>query len=314
MVLENIPQRPIFHIGYHKTATTWFQKSVWPAATSHEFIERKRARSAFLDDPGLCFDHERALATLQRHGSNRAIAICEENLSGYIHNGGLHGLMGPEVARRIHRLFPNAQIVMFIRNQPDIIRATYCQYVSGGGTHGVSRYLFSHRFAHGALRYPYKAPGFSLAHFEFDRLIAFYDDLFGQENVHVYLFEELQRDPSALLARMERDLGVEFDHGAISQAGRNISMGRAALFLMRGVNLFTRQSVVDKTVILNIPGWHFVRHGVKAMIGRIPVLGRAGKRILDDTLLARIRGHYAASNRRLLHRRALPLEEYGYPL
>jgi hypothetical protein len=314
MKRESPLQRPIFHIGYHKTATTWFQKSVWPAATSHEFIGRKQARSALLDDPGLCFDEKRARAMLQRRGSNRAIVVCEENLSGYIHNGGLHGLMAPEAARRIHRLFPEAQIVVFIRNQPDIIRAAYCQYVSGGGTYGLSRYLFPHLHGHGALRYAYKAPGFSLSHFEFDRLIAFYDDLFGRGNVHVYLFEELQRDPKKLLARMEQDLGVEFDHAAISDASKNASMGRAALFIMRGVNLFTRQSVVDKTVVLDVPGWHFVRHGMKAMVGRIPVLGTAGKRLLSSAQLARIRSHYAAGNRRLIRRRGLPLEEYGYPL
>ncbi|MEZ5654547.1 MAG: hypothetical protein R3E04_01455 [Sphingobium sp.] len=302
--------RPIFHIGYHKTATTWFQKSVWPVSLSHAYVPRNKARAALLDEPGLHFDCDRARSLLNMAPDGRPIAVCEENLSGYIHNGGLHGLMAPEVARRIHLLSPDAQIVMFLRNQPDMIRATYAQYVSGGGTYGLKRYLMSHNHVQGALHYPYKAPGFSFAHFEYDRLVAFYDDLFGRENVHVYLFEEL-REPG-FFERMEEDLSARFDHDAINPSAKNRSLGRMGLLLMRGVNLFTRQSVVNKHVIANIPGWHFVRHGVKALIGALP--GRGGKLSVGAALSDRIACHYAPSNRRLAKMRDLPLSQHGYPL
>lgn len=304
--------RPIFHIGYHKTATTWFQKSVWPAATSHAYVPRSRARAALLDEPGLHFDPERARGLLDMAPDARPIVVCEENLSGYIHNGGLHGLLAPEAARRIKALFPDARILIFLRNQPDVIRATYAQYVSGGGTHGLKRYLFPHDHVQGALRYPYKAPGFSFAHFEYDRLTGFYDALFGRENVHVMLFEMLRQGDA--LVRIEAELGVTFDRGRIDPAARNRSLGRAGLFLLRGVNLFTRQSVVDKRVLIDIPGWHLVRHGAKALFARIPGLGSGAPLALGAQIEAHVRSHYAESNRRLAALRDLPLAENGYPL
>lgn len=313
MLMRNTP-RPIFHIGYHKTATTWFQKSVWPAAVTHDYVPRADARSAFLDDPGFHFDPERASALLNAEARERPIAVCEENLSGYIHNGGLHGMIAPEVARRIAQLFPQAAIVLFIRRQPDMLRATYAQYVSGGGTHGPERYFFPHAHSQGALRYPYKAPGFSLAHFEYDRLIGFYDKIFGRENVHVYLFEDIHADSAGLLRRMEADLGLAFDHEAISHGKRNASLGWAGLLAMRCVNLFTRQSVVDKTVVLNVPGWQAVRHAAKAIVARTPYLRSTGRDVLGRRLTARISEHYGPSNQRLAELRALPLEKNGYPM
>ena len=306
--------RPIFHIGFHKTATTWFQKSVWPAAVSHHFVSRAQARAALLDEPGLCFDETRARKLLGGEGLNQPIAVCEETLSGYIHNGGMHGLLAPEVARRIHRLFPDAKIVIFLRSQPDLVRATYAQYVSGGGTHRPARYLYPHKNLQGALRYPYKAPFFNFEQFEFDRLIAYYDSLFGSENVHVYLYEELRHDQPALLERMERELGIEFDRDAIDTASRNVSLGAAGLAAMRAVNLFTRQSVVDKTVLVDIPGWQGVRHAAKALIGSMRLPGRRTAARLGRRIEAEIRLRYMASNQRLAALRDLPLEQCGYPM
>ena len=102
--------RPIVHIGYHKTATTWFQKSVWPSLESHDWIPRKVTQEALLNRPGMHFDPAEARRVLGFEGRTRPVVVSEENLSGYIHNGGLHGLLGPEMARRIHAVLPEPQI------------------------------------------------------------------------------------------------------------------------------------------------------------------------------------------------------------
>ena len=36
--------RPIVHIGYHKTATTWFQKHFYPCVRNARFVARERVR------------------------------------------------------------------------------------------------------------------------------------------------------------------------------------------------------------------------------------------------------------------------------
>lgn len=309
MVEITRPARPVVHIGYHKTATTWFQRRIWPAATSHEFVPRHQTQRALLSPSGLWFDPAAARAELGLEGCARPVLLSEENLSGYPHNGGLHGLIGPEVARRIRETLPDAQIVILIRNQRDIIRATYAQYVSGGGTWSLRRYLAGKAGSYGALTRAYKAPAFEWEHFAFDRLVAHYERLFGSESVHVYPYEWLEQ-PDAFLIRLRRDLGVVLPPGIERSHRANASLGRGALFALRCANLFTRQSVINKTTLIDLPGGQGLRHAAKWLLGLLP----SRRFVLPGDIVARIDSFYAESNRRLAERRRLPLAELGYPL
>jgi hypothetical protein len=289
--------RPIVHIGYHKTATTWFQRSVYPHATSHRWIPRDRAQAAFLDPPGMTFDPDRARALLMEGDDGRPLLLCEENLSGYIHNGGLHGFLPPAVAERIRAVLPDARIVIFVRSQVSMIAACYMQYVRGGGTHGVHRYLFPSLYLRGAYAQPFKVPRFSFDHFEYDRLVARYDALFGAENVHVYPFEDL-RDQQAMLARLEDELDLRLDRGRIAFDRPNASWTPSLLPAARFLNHFTARTVEDKDHVVHLPGFYVVRAGVLGGLSRI--VGRGRRRpLLGATLERWIEARFAASNERL---------------
>ena len=303
------PPRPIVHIGYHKTATTWFQGQVWPGATSHDYVARAVTQQALLAPPGMHFACADAAAALGLAERVRPVLLSEENLSGYPHNGGMHGLIGPEMARRIHAVLPDAQIVIFVRNQREIVRATYAQYVSGGGTWSLRRYLGGKAGRHGALTRSYKAPAFEWEHFAFDRLIAQYDALFGAASVHVYPYEWL-REPEAFLIRLRRDLGVTLPVGLETRPRANRSLGRGALLALRCANLFTRQSVVNKTTLIDLPGGQGLRHAAKWLIKLLP----SRPLRLPADIEAHIDAFYGESNARLAARRGLPLAALGYPV
>lgn len=303
--------RPIVHIGYHKTATTWFQDQLFPLAVSHQWVERKIVQHAFLAPPGLHFDPEQARRVLALGERRLPVLLSEENLSGYLHNGGLHGFLAPEIARRIASTLPDARIVIFIRNQFDICRASYSQYVSGGGTWNEDRYFDHAKTVHGALTRPWKAPVFEFEHFEFDRLVDHYDALFGADRVHVYLYEWM-RDRDALIDRLEADLGLAFRERPGSHRRSNESLGPAATASLRTANLFTRQSVANKDVLIDLPGGQALRHAAKFILRKLP--WQHGAQALDSRWQDRIATHYAESNRRLTARRALPLAKLGYPV
>ena len=303
---------PIVHIGYHKTATTWLQDELFPLAASHEFVPRKVTQTAFLAPPGLHFDAATAREVLGIAGRERPVLLSEENLSGYLHNGGLHGLVGPEMARRIHAALPDAQVVVFIRNQLDILRAAYAQYVSGGGTWGQARYFDSASRVRGALTRAWKAPVFEFEHFEFDRLIACYDALFGAERVHVYPYEWLS-DREALIARLQADLDLAFTGRPAAGKRSNPSLGSVSMALVRFANLFTRQSVVNKSWLVDLPGGQVLRHAAKRAARHVPFANRSPAR-LPDAVRERALALYAPGNRRLAEGRGLPLSALGYPL
>jgi hypothetical protein len=305
--------RPIVHIGFHKTATTWFQKQIYPRAESHRWIPRPLARKVLLEPDGLGFDASVARRMLYDPQDPRPVAMCEENFSGYIHNGGLHGLLAPEMARRIKATLPDALIVIMIRSQPEVIAASYVQYVRGGGTYGPRRYLFASRYCLGAFRHPYKAPRFAFGHFEYDRLVAYYDSLFGPENVLVLPYEALRYDPQGFLAQFLARTGLRLDAETVDRAPSNRSFGALTVWAGRGLGLFTARSVVDKYYILGIPGFYELRRVILKLLCRIDRRG-AGPAILGGRILVHIRSHYAASNRRLARLRPLDLENMGYPM
>lgn len=290
--------QPIVHIGYHKTATTWFQTSVYPTSPSHRWIPRRQVWRALLDPPGTRFDPVEAHDLLYEADDGRPVAICEENLSGYIHNGGLHGFLAPAVAKRIKAVLPDAKIVIFVRSQAQMIAACYAQYVRGGGTHGLDRYLFPERYHRGAQGKRFKIPRFSFDHFEYDRLVSIYDAHFGRENVHVYAYETM-REPAELLALMGTELAIEWDWDRLSFRRRNFSWNESLIPFARFLNRFTARTVEDKDFLLHIPGWYAARSVVLQGLALMSS-SRGGRFTLPARYLGWIEERYAASNQRLL--------------
>ncbi len=310
------PRLPsIVHIGYHKTATNWFQKVCYPAVTNAEYLHRKRARQAFLADSGLHFDPERAREALGLDRRRRVI-LCEEELSGNIHTGGLYGCFTREIARRIATVLPEAQVVIFVREQVDMIASAYKQYVKEGGTHGVNRYLHPGRYLPESGFQPAKAALFDFAHFDYAALVDHYDTLFGRERVQVFAYEDFRRDNRAFLEDYVRRLELDVDLDGLGDTRPNPPYGRGVLPLARLLNHFTYRDLLYKRCWLHLPLLYKLRGSLLERLDRLPGLGApvAPQRLLGRQNVALIRARYAESNRWLARRTGLALEAHGYAL
>lgn len=307
----------VLHIGYHKTATGWFQGTFYPAVRNVAYVDRRRVVDAFLTDPAFHFDPAEARRRLGLDAAEQSLAICEEELCGYPHNAGLAGFQAKETAVRLARTFPQAQVVIFVRRQPEMIAACYMQYVREGGTHGPRRYLFPHIYLRGAQDRMYKMPRFNFEQFEYDRLIAHYQALFGEERVHVFCYEAFRADPQSFLAGFAHRLGFEVDVRRLPTVRRaNPSYGPALLKLAQAVNLFSNRKVLDKTCLVHIPGWY---RGWKKLLKWANVTGLAGypfnpEQLLGNDIYFWIEDRYRDSNQRLDEMSNAPLSAYDYPL
>lgn len=307
--------RAIVHIGYHKTATTWFQKRFYPLVENARCIPRDEVRRAFLEDTAFNFDPARARERLAV-GLNETVTICEEGLSGYLHTGGLAGYLSKEMARRIKSVFPDADIVIFIRNQPSIITASYRQYVKGGGTHSLRRYLFAEDYLRGARGEIAKCPHFTFDHFEYAPLIAHYQELFGKERVHVFPYEAFRRAPAAFLEDFCSRLALEVDPEKLTQSASNRSYGLPTMWVVRFLNLLTNRTVFDKHYVIHVPYWYGLVRGVGEALNRLPGFNwfPGSEAFLGKRLAAWIAERYCRSNAAVETLTGLSLAEYGYPL
>src|SRR3546814_13566300 len=68
--------QPIIHIGFHKTATSWFQKSFYGASTSHRLVDRILVRKTFLG--GTAFDRSE-----ERRVGKECVSTCRSRWSPY---------------------------------------------------------------------------------------------------------------------------------------------------------------------------------------------------------------------------------------
>ncbi|CAM8659621.1 sulfotransferase [Sphingobium sp.] len=292
----------IVHIGYHKTGTTWFQDSFYPAIRNRRYIPRATVRAAFLDAGALHFDP--AAARRRLGDAPDDMILCEENLTGGLHNGGLAGNLSKDVADRIRRTLPDAQIVIFVRDPLSAIVSAWLQYVKGGGTFGLKRYLFGRDSLSPVAPERDEAPGFRLDHFDTIRLIAHYDALFGPDRVHVFRYEDFRADPRGFAAAYAARFGLDVDLAHIDWRARNPSLSRPLLWLARAMNLFTRRAVADKSWLIDIPGWYGVS---RRLLRRANASGRFGRPLathdlLDAALGDRLRAHFAPGEQLLAAR------------
>lgn len=306
--------RPLIHIGYHKTATKWFQKHFYPRVGNAEFVPREAVRSAFLEPTAFRFDPEQARNMLRCAGPGPI--LCEEGLSGYLHNGGLAGCLSKDVAYRLRQVFPEARIVIFIKSQPSVVAGSYEQYVRGGGTFPPRRYLFPKAWLRGARREIAKAPCFTFDHFEYVPLIEHYRALFGPENVHVFAYEAFRDDPASFLPSYCGLLDLEIDLEAVPMRRVNRSYGLAVLWLVRILNHLTCRAVQNKHYLLHIPFWYGFVRALGEGLNALPWIGRAPSpsRLLGADVKAWVEQRYWGSNRALMAATGLPLGDYGYPL
>jgi hypothetical protein len=302
----------IVHIGYHKTGTSWFQEQLYPLLTSHAYLPRRRVRRAFLFSHAFSFNPDDARQRLSLD-ENSPYVLCEEELSGSIWTGGHMGALSKELADRVRRVAPEAQVVIFVRNQVDMLASVYAQYIKRGGTHRPERLLFPAEHRRERWIKPFKVPLFCFEHFEYVGLIRHYRELFGADNVHVFAYEAFRQDPAGFVADFARRFGMTYDPDRVNFAPVNRSFRDRTMALARMLNHFTQRSVVDKRYLVSLPPkpikW------LPRWFNRTLLSGRtlAPEELLGEDILAFVRDTYGETNRLLAEETGLPLAAYGYP-
>jgi hypothetical protein len=308
---------PIVHIGYHKTATTWLQTHFFPSVRNYRFAGKAALESAILNEHALAYDPADARARLlQGETAPANVILSHEAFSGTPHVGGLQGFYPTGMAQRLRATLPESRIVVILRNQIDIVPTAYKQYVRVGGTHRIDRYIHAAERQMVGVHKPRKIPSFSLDHFNFDRLIGLYEELFGRERVHVFLYESFKHDPRAFLSDMAERLDFDVDVADLPLAAENVSFRRNTLAMARLLNHFTARNIPDKRCFLNVIPSHIVIRRLLDPINRTPLAGPKlrPRDLLTPRMQAEIESHYAPGNARLAARHGLPLKAYGYPV
>lgn len=286
----------IFHIGYHKTATSWMQQLLFtPEHGYRQLASHAEIFRHIVQPHGLHFE----AAAMQALITDRMAAlqpgevpvVSSEILSGHPFQGGHESDV---FAQRIKQIAPDAKILISIRNQMRILPSVYMQYVLRGGTMPYDL------FFEGTDEPGYF--GFTPRHFEYDLLVAHYQNLFGTENVVILTQESLQADMAQACQDLADRLGnTEFP--GLQKEARKVhaaSYPEYAAPVLRRIN-HLQASTLNPTPIVKLGTTpKGLYRGAGFLLKRPPLSSLfRGRRPVSDHVKRRFAGYYADSNQRL---------------
>lgn len=315
-------RQPIIHIGYNKTGSTWLQEEVFPLETlgfqsflsieDREHIYRSIVRQhAMTFDPQPILNYyEQALA--KTANKDLVPIFSNERLSGDPHSAGYDT---KELADRLHRMWPEARIILVIREQKSMLLSTYKQYIRAGGPRSLRSYFSPPE------RGSRRVPMFAFEYFAYDSLIRYYQSLFGKERVLVLPYEQLRKAPQAFVASILTFSGLPADPEQLRTLGFkrkiNAGYGPITLRLKRQIN----RIFIDNG--LNPGAWVALPYGAERRIVALlqqldrllPKAWRQGSEQRMKQFIAQsVKGRYATSNQQVEQLTGLDLGAFGYDL
>jgi hypothetical protein len=286
---------PVIHVGLHRTATTWWQQELFAAhpalalvndhvrpwrdpvlrslvAVSDRSFDAARTRAAWAVHPGRPGD-----------GDERVPVLSAERLSGHPFSGGVDALA---IAGRIVAAFPQARVVIGIREQVSWLVSLYGQMVREGYPGTIREFAFGSRW---------KGSGFGLDYLLLDRLVEAYLDGLGPARVLVVPVEDLRQDSDAVVARACRWWDVPAS--AVPPSGPvNPAPGAARREALRRVNLL-RRSEANPFPVADLFDAPLGRVAIRGLTAWYQRRGAPGLLAPEDE--EAVREHVAASNARL---------------
>jgi hypothetical protein len=299
--------RIAFHLGFHKTATTWFQREALPRHPAVGcFVPAAPMDSPFLVEilasPDRSFDPKRARELLEQRIAELAVpddgvvVLSAERLSGNAATGGYDAV---RIANRLAAVAPDAKVFWVVREQVSMLESEYRQLVREGSPAKLRNFI---QPAPGTRM----RVGFDPGQYEYDLLADAYARLFGPEQVRLFEFGALTADPAAFLDEVAAFLEIP-PWPALSpevlNARVNSSLPRRLMGTRRFMNHFERSGLNPFPVLAVRPVW---RAPLSALAGRLPP---PKKPFFDRATQDALRARYRASNQRLAERYGIAFAE-----
>lgn len=261
------------HIGYPKSASTALQTHLFAKHGSlyHLGAGSGGTVASYIDDDMMVdvevslrtekesvYQRSRTIANFERHFvkakelGKRAVGLSSESLSFTMH----HDIDTAQKAVRLQEIFGrDTRIIIVIRNQWDLLKSLYREYVLGGLHLDYAEFAYS---------IYYNQARSCLHDLNYTYTIQLYRQLFGDSNVLVVTFEDLQRSPDKVLGLIQQHLGIPVEVTRLPKA--NTREDDVFLETVRRLNCAVRpnhaRSVIEPIGAFRYPSYYEQRLGV----------------------------------------------------
>lgn len=314
MAMTRSFENMLVHVGLHKTGTTWLQKQVLAKGHTAQFWhcdDRPLMRSALVLPSYVFFDPDAAREAFspvisEATEAELPLVLSDEMLAGIpFHNRFGQGL----VMERVKAVFPGAKILITIREHVGLIHSAYGHYLRAGHTGSLEDFLAMPEASQGKLFRSILDWG----HYDYAKVLAFAERMFGQGEVMLAPMEWMTRDTPEFLARMETFTGYAWPSYSQDAARRKVNAAwtEPARRFVRHANRLESKDA----------RWRHKkgRWSANNMASRVSrwtprKFQERMKATALDYIRSEVGNYYAASNQEVAQRIGVDLGKYGYTL
>lgn len=314
----------LVHVGLHKTATSWLQDFYFPFTKNGFWVPPvdssirrpiKQIGHWFVGDEfGRLLDKSEfssskirsALSNLDCPAGLMPV-ISNERLAGHPLSNGFDRVV---IAQRIKEVFPQARILLTIREQNKIIMSNYMQYLRYGGWHEPEHFV--HPLSDG------RQPVLSLNFWNYSDLAGTYAKIFSKERVLVLPQEMLRSNVGDFVSRLAQFASVIPPVSINNLVEANPRRMHVSSYLLRRYSFLIMRSSANAfmpTVVPDRLGARIYR-ALRFIIDQVTpgfIEERVAKS-LQKRVDAKIGDFYLVSNRRLANSVSFDLASLGYRL
>lgn len=298
----------IFHLGFHKTGTSYLQAHVYPRISNYNTFSWGECDEIFrslITENVAFYSAEQTIKKwkeLEKEPELPSFFSYEEFM------GPLFYQSSPNLDTKVQRIkaLGIKKVILTLRNQLSMIDSIYRQYIQKGGVVRSSDFLDTN------LRI------FNRDYCNYGPIVQYLVREFGKENVLVLLHEELKENEQAFMAKIEAFGGIVLKEAKdeIKTSGRgvnrsisNLSVGFLRQFNHISYNHFKPSSLISKKLksrrMRNLLQNHLDPKLLSKFSNRKNFF-KAQKASLED--------YYRHGNRELATTFGLDLASYGYPV
>ena len=281
-------KRVIIHIGFHKTASTWLQKELFPKLLNVDYIDTEQTWNLFSEE--LLNNSIKKAKEIIDHSTNNTILFSDERIlssDNKIANS-------PEFLAQI---FPEAEIVIFVRNQLDKVVSNYSQFIKWGGKLKPDDFFKRPKGTRDRESHNYHQTLSSFRHF------------FENNKVHLFFYEEFSANQELFVNNFLNELKLEYSGLLNYKKVHNRKLSPKELELFRKINSFTRN--IKPQLLANII--QSAKRRLLNNLGSEKTKKQTAEQYLGTNLCNYISNYYKDGNREL-EKEFPQIKKYNYPL
>ena len=310
----------VFHIGLHKTGTTFLQKEVFPNIPDLNFLGKmgEELMDIIYQDI-LYFDEKKNKERIKKKiNLNKINLVSNEALSGDPQNGGFYR---ERILEKINECFPNSKIILFIRRQDEWAISNYKGSVRNGTNLSLKNFFLP--AIEPSKSWIRRYPNPTIEIFKFYPYIKFMIELFGHDNCLILPYEILKKDHNVAINKLCEFIGVS--KPKYSNTLRNYSYGKYRLLFNRYFNLFYNKNQNPYGFIKGIPiyNWKHRRFEIRklrSILEKINMresydkfLNKIDKEYIDkDGICKKIFIKCKEDNKKIQQELSIDLKKFGY--